>query len=176
MLSSFFRSAASRSSALGGGSFPSGAAAAGLVTGSSSFLQGPLLGGRPAGAQKQSAAMFFSTQTGKVKWFNSRKGFGFITPDDGSEEVFVHHNAVHAQGYRALAVRYVVPFAWSERKFFLLSSDGELSSLRPKRKRSFAEGIWRPLTTLVFQTHFRTASRSSSRPRWISRAGSRPSA
>lgn len=49
-------------------------------------------------------------QTGKVKWFNPRKGFGFIIPDDGGDDVFVHHTVIDAKGYRQLQDGEAVEF------------------------------------------------------------------
>ncbi|WP_293783042.1 cold-shock protein [uncultured Aeromicrobium sp.] len=48
--------------------------------------------------------------TGTVKWFNAEKGFGFIAPDDGSEDVFAHYTAIQASGYRSLNENQKVEF------------------------------------------------------------------
>jgi CspA family cold shock protein len=47
---------------------------------------------------------------GTVKWFNAEKGYGFITPDDGSKDVFVHYSAISGQGYRSLDENQTVEF------------------------------------------------------------------
>lgn len=48
--------------------------------------------------------------TGTVKWFNEGKGFGFISPQDGSKDVFVHHSAIMGTGFKVLAEGQQVTF------------------------------------------------------------------
>jgi len=48
--------------------------------------------------------------TGVVKWFSNQKGYGFITPDDGGKDVFVHHTAITGEGYKTLSEGQKVQF------------------------------------------------------------------
>ena len=48
--------------------------------------------------------------TGTVKWFNDAKGFGFITPESGEKDLFVHHSAIQSQGFKSLAEGEKVEF------------------------------------------------------------------
>ncbi|NOZ92921.1 cold-shock protein [bacterium 3DAC] len=52
--------------------------------------------------------------TGHVKWFNDKKGYGFITRDDGQGDVFVHYTAIQGEGYRTLAEGDAVEFEIKE--------------------------------------------------------------
>ncbi|MDQ3672546.1 MAG: cold-shock protein [Actinomycetota bacterium] len=52
--------------------------------------------------------------TGIVKWFNDDKGYGFITPDDGGKDLFVHHSGVAGEGFKSLAEGAKVEFEPSE--------------------------------------------------------------
>jgi CspA family cold shock protein len=57
---------------------------------------------------KQTKVIYMAT--GTVKWFNDSKGFGFISPSDGSADVFVHFSAVQGDGFRSLAEGQTVSY------------------------------------------------------------------
>jgi CspA family cold shock protein len=54
--------------------------------------------------------------TGTVKWFNSSKGYGFICPDDGGDDLFVHHSDIQTEGYASLNEGQKVDFEIGEGK------------------------------------------------------------
>lgn len=75
-----------------------------------------------AGLARRCVVIFFvysgfsliMVQTGKVKWFNAEKGFGFITPDSGSADVFAHFSAIDGRGFRSLNEGQAVEFEVKE--------------------------------------------------------------
>jgi len=60
----------------------------------------------PQGAEE----VFQQMATGTVKWFSADKGYGFVTPDDGGEDLFVHHSAIVGEGFKTLAENAKVQF------------------------------------------------------------------
>jgi CspA family cold shock protein len=66
------------------------------------------VGGRPAAGSFLVRDSMRST--GRVKWFNDAKGFGFITPDNGTKDCFVHYSSIQGSGFKTLAEGDVVEF------------------------------------------------------------------
>jgi CspA family cold shock protein len=57
----------------------------------------------PTAATHTNEVAAMARVTGTVKWFNDAKGYGFITPENGEKDCFVHHTAIQADGFRSLA-------------------------------------------------------------------------
>jgi CspA family cold shock protein len=67
-----------------------------------------------AGSASWQEEQVLDMTTGVVKWFNADKGFGFITPDDGSKDVFAHFSAINSGGFRSLEENQRVEFEVQE--------------------------------------------------------------
>jgi cold shock protein len=69
--------------------------------------------------------------SGKVKWFDNKKGFGFITPDQGSQDIFVHHTSILGQGYKTLSDGDAVTFEIIQSTKGLKAQNVQRDEMRP---------------------------------------------
>jgi len=74
-----------------------------VLTLTSAFVQPSCTFAKCAALRMSEEEAGVAAKTGTVKWFSTEKGFGFIVPDDGSPDVFVHQTAIKAEGFRSLA-------------------------------------------------------------------------
>ena len=87
--------------------------------------------------------------TGQVKWFNNAKGFGFILPDDGGDDLFAHYSAIGMEGYKTLKAGQLVSFETVEGPKGLHASnirpveedDSEPQVANPEEPEAVAEDI-----------------------------------
>lgn len=81
-----------------------------LPTSRSSLLSTRAFSGAQWRPERGKNEVYPYMQTGTVKWFNEAKGFGFITPSDGSADVFVHFSTIEGEGFKTLAEGQKVEF------------------------------------------------------------------
>jgi cold shock protein len=74
--------------------------------------------------------------TGKVKWFNGDKGFGFIAQDDGSADVFVHFSAINSDGYRNLNEGDEVEYEVEKGQKGLQAKNVKVTNAAPRQQRA----------------------------------------
>ena len=74
--------------------------------------------------------------TGKVKWFNGDKGFGFIAQDDGSADVFVHFSAISSDGYRNLNEGDEVEYEVEKGQKGLQAKNVKVTNAAPRQQRA----------------------------------------
>jgi cold shock protein len=84
---------------------------------------GPVVSIGVALAMPQATGRIATVASGTVKWFNSEKGYGFISQPDGGADVFVHHSAIQMSGYRVLEEGQPVEFDVEEGPKGLMAKD-----------------------------------------------------
>ncbi len=77
--------------------------------------------------------------TGQVKWFNNAKGFGFILPDDGGSDLFVHYSSIRMEGYKTLKAGQAVTFDVAEGPKGLHAINIEPGEPRPRSSKGSSE-------------------------------------
>jgi CspA family cold shock protein len=81
------------------------------------------------GLRKGSSSM----AVGKVKWFNNAKGFGFIVPEDGGEDIFAHYSTIKMDGYRSLNAGQAVTYDVQQGPKGLHAENIDLADSEPER-------------------------------------------